>query len=196
MTIAHLLEDFASFTEDTEQQDNAEEAIEVSRLDGFEKGYQAGWDDSTNAHNQEMRNLSAEFSQNLQDFGFTYHEAFLHLTNSIEPLLQTILEKILPETAHEFLIHKVISEIKLLTNALSEPYVLATLNQANSERLKSLTSSDANVIINIQVDNSMPDSQVIFQISGNEYSFDMDLTISQIKQLVSNYFSSQTGTTI
>lgn len=193
MTISHLLEDFAGASDEVEKQDSVDEAIEVSRLDAFEKGYQAGWDDSKKAHKQELTNLSAEFSQNLQDFSFTYHEAFLHLTHAIEPLLQTILEKILPEIAHKALIPKVLAEIKSLTTHLSEPHVCATLNRANGERLQHLIAADQAVTITIDIDENLNDSQVVFKISDCEYSFDIDLTLSQIKQLVSNYFSPQAG---
>ena len=45
----------------------------------YETGYSAGWDDAVRAETEAHKRISAEFARNLQDLGFTFHEARAHV---------------------------------------------------------------------------------------------------------------------
>lgn len=116
MSIAHLLENFGAYTKKNEPE-SVEVLTEDERLDAFENGYQAGWDDAVKAKNQEADSIAAEFDQTLRDLSFTYHEAYTGILNGLRPLLTQMVEVVLPQVARQTLGQRVSD---LLYELLSE----------------------------------------------------------------------------
>ena len=88
MPLLDRYNDFGSFSDPILTTDAASSDEQESvRLEAFEKGYQAGWDDSSIAHQTEREKVSSELAQNLQDMSFTYHEAYAKLSLAMKPLL-------------------------------------------------------------------------------------------------------------
>ncbi len=75
-----------------------DEYLEEERLQAFDNGYQAGWDDSAAAFNEDQRRISGEFANNLQELSFTYHEALNRMSLSLEPMFEGLVRLVLPET--------------------------------------------------------------------------------------------------
>ena len=99
MSVSHRYRNFGGAKKPSGQQpESANELTEDLKLQAFEAGYQAGWDDASKAHADGKEKTSAEFAQNLLDMSFTYHEALAKLTVSLEPLMKKVVEKLLPET--------------------------------------------------------------------------------------------------
>ncbi len=98
MSIAHLLEDFAAQTSGVAVHLLDDEALEEQRLAAFENGYGAGWDDAVQAQEQRRDQLGADLSAALSDLSFTYHEALTRMTLSLQPMFQSLVQIVLPET--------------------------------------------------------------------------------------------------
>ncbi|MFY2824399.1 ABC transporter ATP-binding protein [Ruegeria sp. MALMAid1280] len=98
MSIAHLLEDFTLQAGGGKLHLLDEDALEEQRLAAFEQGYSAGWEDSVQAQEQSRGQVSAELAKSLEDMSFTYHEAVTRMTLSLEPMFQSLVQVILPET--------------------------------------------------------------------------------------------------
>ena len=80
-----------------------EGALEAAKLEGFDGGYRAGWDDAIKAQSDDQSRISSDFAQNLQDLSFTYHEACNQVLNAISPLLEEVVVKLLPAALHQTL---------------------------------------------------------------------------------------------
>ena len=97
--LCEFLEDFgetaASAPEATAKIDEAQ--IESERLAAFEEGYRAGWDDAAKAQTDDGAALSEGLRQSLQDVSFTYHEAYGHVMNAVAPLLEDMVQSLLPQ---------------------------------------------------------------------------------------------------
>ncbi len=98
MTIAHLLEDFSIQLGDGAFHWLDDNALEEQKLAAFEKGYGAGWEDALQAQEQNRGQLSADLAASLSDLSFTYHEAITRMTLSLEPMFQSLVQTVLPET--------------------------------------------------------------------------------------------------
>ena len=70
MTLSALLEDFSEPQPGTTVA-LTDVMIEEEKLQAFEKGYQAGWDDSAKAQKDSAAHLSEEFASNIRDLSFT-----------------------------------------------------------------------------------------------------------------------------
>ena len=71
-----------------------ETSFEEHRLEAYEQGYKAGWDDAATAQADDHTRISAGFARNLQELSFTYHEAKGQILGSLEPLLKEMVTKI------------------------------------------------------------------------------------------------------
>ncbi len=98
MSIAHLLEDFNASAAGVAVHLLDEDALEEQRLAAFEQGYGAGWEDAVQAQEQTGTQLSSDLSATLSDLSFTYQEALTRMTLSLEPMFQSLVQTILPET--------------------------------------------------------------------------------------------------
>ncbi|WP_170401227.1 ABC transporter ATP-binding protein [Ruegeria arenilitoris] len=98
MSIAHLLEDFTLQAGGGKLHLLDEDALEEQRLAAFEQGYSAGWEDAVQAQEQSRGQVSAELAKSLEDMSFTYHEAVTRMTLSLEPMFQSLVKVVLPET--------------------------------------------------------------------------------------------------
>lgn len=98
MSIAHLLEDFTLQAGAGKLHLLDEDALEEQRLAAFEQGYGAGWEDAVQAQEQSRGQVSAELAKSLEDMSFTYHEAVTRMTLSLEPMFQSLVQVVLPET--------------------------------------------------------------------------------------------------
>ncbi len=80
----------------------------------YETGYSAGWDDAVRAETEAHKRISAEFARNLQDLGFTFHEARAHVMRAFEPLLEDLIHKFVPRIAAQSLMPMVVEELMAL----------------------------------------------------------------------------------
>ncbi len=78
-------------------------AIEESKLASYEQGYKAGWDDAAAALAEDQTRIRADLARNLQQLSFTYQEARSHILKAVEPLLEEMVGRLLPDMARETL---------------------------------------------------------------------------------------------
>ena len=99
--------------------------LEAIQLASYETGYSAGWDDALRGADEDRDRIEAAFARNLEDLGFTFHEARSHVLGSLEPLLKTLVETLLPEVLQDTLVHIVNEEIMpMAANAADTPIEL------------------------------------------------------------------------
>lgn len=194
--MAHLLhlEEFEttnpSFLRDAEMIQStvgtADNAAEFSRLAGYEQGYTAGWDDASVAAKEDQARISADFSHNLLDLSFTFHEAKSHVVNSLGPLLLAIVDKMLPELVVQSLGQKILEEIlpiaELAANAPVQ-IVVAPANRASLEPL--LAAADSTCPIELSEEPTLAVGQVILRSGQLEKQIDMDGAIARILEAIS-----------
>src|SRR5690554_4305468 len=110
MSISHLLEDFTA-EPDLQTTSLSGVALEKQRLEAFESGYKAGWQDAVKAANDEAARISSDFAGNLQDVAFTMAEAQSGLLTALRPLLTGMVNSVLPHLARKTLGERVIETL-------------------------------------------------------------------------------------
>ncbi|WP_254448020.1 hypothetical protein [Ruegeria arenilitoris] len=97
MPIAHLLEDFSDNPDNGTTHLLDEEALEEHRLESFERGYSAGWEDAVAAQEQQFGQMNTDLAAALSDLSFTYQEALTRMTLSLEPMFESLVQVVLPK---------------------------------------------------------------------------------------------------
>ena len=110
MSITHMLEDFGETRRGTPVS-ITELSLEEERLEAFERGYQAGWDDCAKSQMEESRRITADLAQNLQDLSFTYEEAYAAVMQALHPLLEQMIAAVLPRLARDSLVPRLVETV-------------------------------------------------------------------------------------
>lgn len=179
--LADLLEDFGEARVETSGAMSTEE-LESLRLDSFEQGYKAGWDDAAQAQANDQRNLSSVFAQNLLDLSFTYNEAYAHMIKGLKPLLTDMTTKLLPEIMHASIGHRVAEELLRCVanlNGVTEVVILAP--EENIAAVEALLEQDFSFPISVRTDPSLAPGQVHLCFENKEIELNFDDLITDFK---------------
>lgn len=95
------------------------EDLEDLRLNAYERGYTAGWDDAMRQTADEANARQEALVRMAEGLSFTYHEAQAHVLGALEPLLQAVAEQILPELARAALVQSVGEELMSVAAGLA-----------------------------------------------------------------------------
>ncbi len=189
MSISHLLEDFGSYA----QGDSialTDVFLEEQRLEAFEKGYQAGWDDAVKAQTEDSRHISADMAQNLLDLSFTYQEARSAILDSLAPVLRQMVEVVLPRMARDFLPDRIAEEVTALASELGDHPVQITACSADTPALEALFCRDLPMTVQIETDDTMTDGQLRLQLGQTEREIDLNAVLSGVERAISDFIDS------
>ena len=166
-------------------------SLEEHRLEAFEQGYKAGWDDAAAAQAEDQARVAADFARNLQDLSFTYHQARGQILNSLEPLLKEMVSKVLPKLAYEHLSQTIIDEVLTAAQTQTEAGVQIVISPSNRPALEHLLETQENFDITILEEPSMAEGLVYLRFAETEKQIDLDSVLTNFSQSVEGYFEQQ-----
>jgi flagellar assembly protein FliH len=189
MSVSHLLEDFGALTRG-DLVEMTDVLLEEERLEAFERGYQAGWDDSAKAQESQAGHVSAEFSQAIADITFTYEEAFRNLLDGVRPLITQIVETVLPTVAHETLAPRVAEIIMQEVADHGRQAVVVCVAPSRGDALSAEDLSQTDVPVSVREDASLSTDEIRIRFDDRvEQEIDIRGTITQISAAIDSYFT-------
>ncbi|PJE27392.1 flagellar assembly protein FliH [Pseudooceanicola antarcticus] len=189
-SIARILEDFGA-PRPTHAPGLSEEELETIRLEAFENGYKAGWDDAAKAARDEQGHIAADFARNLQDLSFTYHEAHGHVLSAVKPLLEDIVEKLLPDAARETLGLRVVDQLEALAREKSTVAVEISVAPDNLRLVEGLADQDFGFPVVMQGDDTLSEGQVFLRFGTEETEIDLGEVTEGIRGALAGFFAEQ-----
>lgn len=187
MSIAHLLEDFTVQAGGGKIHLLDEESLEEQRLIAFEKGYGAGWEDAAQAQEQSRGQVSAELCQSLQDMSFTYHEAVTRMSLSLEPMFQSLMQTVLPETVERGLAARLVEQLCDMARAQIEQPMLILVPQGRSEEVQALIPPELSPAPRVIEDPSLDPAQARLQVGISRRDVDCSALLEMIAQAFDSY---------
>ncbi len=178
--------ELTDMTDERVELDQAE--LEECRLAAYEQGYTAGWDDAVAAQDGEVARLRADLGRNLQDMSFTYHEAHRHVLRTLEPLLNDMVNKVLPTIARHSLTPIVMEHLRPIAEDLAAQPVSLVANPSNRDLLERLVVNNAPFPLIVCEEKSLGDGQVYLKFGTDETRIDLDGVIEAISAAVSSFF--------
>ncbi len=162
--------------------------LEQTRLESYEAGYKAGWDDAARAEAEEQGRIGAEFARNLQDLGFTFHEARCHVMQALEPLLAGMVERVLPKLVTETLGQTIVDELlPLATEAADTPIEVVVAPQSRPA-LEDLLGESGTVPFAIVEEPSLAPGQVFLRSGKTERHIDFATAIDRIGTAINGLY--------
>ena len=167
------------------------EELEKQMLAAFENGYKAGWDDAVKTQRKDRAHISADFARNIQSVSFTYHEVQSQIMQSVEQLLQDVVEKILPQTAAAMLGQTVVEVLRPMVEAAVDAPVELVVHPENRPTLVPLVNDALSLPVTVVEENSLGVGQVFLRIGKIEKSIDLDEVLGSVKQAIDGFFDPQ-----
>jgi len=186
MTQVILLEDFgsgASFSpsESLWPDENGQNTNNnAAKTEAFEQGYKAGWDDAVQADAENHERISAEFARNLQDLGFTFHEAKMHVLKTLDKFLAQVLETLLPGVVAQTMGHRILEELKPMAQDVAETPIQVIVHPATRPALEPLLAEASSIQLEIIDEPSLGMGQVSLKAAKSEKIIDMQAILQSI----------------
>jgi flagellar assembly protein FliH len=189
MSLGHKYQNFNTFTSVSAVISEAsEEALEDQKLQSFEEGYQAGWDDAVKAQSDDKTRVSAQLDQSLQEMSFTYHEALAKLTNAMKPLMEQIVDKLLPTVARETLGAHVIEQTLDMLRDSKGHAVEIVVAKDSLPAIEALLTRELKDPFSLIGEASLSSGQAFVRIGQQEREIDVDAVVAGISDAVTAFF--------
>jgi flagellar assembly protein FliH len=183
--LATHLEDFGSSFYPMSRVSHSEETLENERLEAFDKGYRAGWDDAIKAKSDDSDQLSDTLAQNLQDLSFTYHEAHAQVLSNLAPLFDEILQKMLPAIAKDTLGEHISEQLTRAAKEMGTVTVeVIVAPGAGEEVSQCINGAVSSLPVSVKESGSVGVGQAELRLGGKEIAIDLTSVTSQITQAV------------
>lgn len=188
MSIAHLLEDFGAHSRGQPMM-MTDLLLEEIRLEAYESGFKAGWEDADKDHAQDVRQISAELAGNLRDLSFTYHEACAGLMAGLQPVLRGMVDTVLPEIARASLGVWVVEQLADLAREGLQKPIHIVCAPTNMQALDALLPEYDDPPVVLSAEPSLSEGQVYFRFGGTEYEINLDSVLAEISTAMSGFMS-------
>lgn len=154
----------------------------------FEKGYKAGWEDASAAEAQNQTRISEELSRNIQDFGFTYHEARNHVLKSLENLITELVEKVLPEIAFDSLGLAISQELIPLAKLAIDAPISIVVSPVGRPALETLLDEFCTIPFELVEETSLSSGQVFMRAGKFEKQIDFSKVLETASLALSTLY--------
>ncbi|SDX86784.1 ABC transporter ATP-binding protein [Citreimonas salinaria] len=192
--LCDYLDDFGEPVRDAEHAAPAPDPaeIEARRLEAFEEGYRAGWDDSVKAQADDSARLTSTFAQHLGDLSFTYQEAYTAIMGAIGPLLDEMIAKLLPEIARQGLGVHITEQLESLAREIGRRDVVIAVAPGRRDAVAPLIEGDFAFPVDIVEDDTLGADQADIRFGETERQIDLGDMLTAFATMVEG-FSHENG---
>lgn len=181
------LEDFASGGVDLEAQSLGGSLGSSDHRASFDEGYKCGWQDGAAASESEERELRESLSSALQALNFTYFEARQHAMQSVRPVLEAMVDAVLPRLLAESLGGRVVEALDGVAQTIEPPVTLSCAPEVE-EMLRDLVAGAVTFPVSIVAEPTLTASQAILHLNEGQTSVDLDATLKALRDSIDMFF--------
>lgn len=162
-------------------------ALEDSRLEGFEQGYQAGWEDAEAARSQTEAARRDEVIAALKAINLTFSAARAEVLQALAPLINELVARCLPQVARGAL-------PGFVTEALA-PWVAEGItdgvslicNPEDGGLLQDLSAAVEG--LSLQEDPGTPPGEVWLRSAAGEQRIDTAAALAEVTRCIEEFFT-------
>ena len=189
-SLMHLYRDFGDSTETDEPvlpASISQDTLEDIKLESFERGYSAGWEDALKAQSGSRTEAANSFIAGLQDTSFGYHEARAGLIKAMQPVLTDIMTKLLPEAAQATLGAQVVEQLTEMLRKSADQSVRIEATKENLDALEELVDGAISPPFVCVPNSDLGPAQVVLQVGAEEREIDLDQVILGISTAMAGF---------
>lgn len=167
---------------------SAPTAEEEARLTGYDDGYSAGWDDALAARDDDAARLREAVGQNLQTLNFTWHEARAHVLQSLRPLLEAMVTRLLPTLSAQAMPAMVADAMMALAAESADTPITLRLNPASRSAVEGFLTSPGALPVTVVEDAALPPGQVVLMAGPSGTRIDLDGAIAELTTALAAFY--------
>ena len=188
-SLSHRYHDFGTAdVSDVDGSGIGVEAMQDEKLQSFEAGYQAGWEDAVKAHTTDRDRIASELAQSLQDMSFTYFEAHSKLCASMRPLLHTVVTKVLPIAAHATLADQIVDLINKMLAANAEGGIEIAVSPPQLDAIQDALNLKIKPPFSLTAEPALGPGQVYLRAETIEREINLDAVLGGMAEALDAFF--------
>ena len=164
-------------------------AFEREQVSSYDNGYRAGWEEAQATLAAHDARSKADLSQHLQKLTFTYHEAQAHVLKALQPLLEYIVGRVLPQIAIETLAPIVLETLIPLADRLGQAALVLRVHPESRSTVQTLIEARTSLPLTILPDATLGEGQVHLQLGQAEAEVNLDQTTTDIANAVRGFLN-------
>jgi len=189
MSVSHLYQNFhGRLSTPKDAATSTDEALDDARLDSFEAGYQAGWDDAVKAQGDTDAKLTEEFVQSIQDMSFTYHEAYRKLSVGMKPVMAAIVTTLLPKVAEQAVGLQIMDQLTELMANESNTLLEIAVAPEKRQLVEQLLSNQVAVPFTVTEETALSSGQIYLRAADAEREINLDAVFEGISTAIDAFF--------
>lgn len=191
MTITHLLEDF-TFSKSGTGLAIDRAMLEEERLSAFEQGYQAGWDDSIQAAGGMEKKALDDIAKALSSISSSRSETYSKLLLSLYPLINNLVDSVLPLILRESLGIRIKSIIHDFLEKNEADEIVVSIPESQRDVLSIIKPHLSEFPVRFSETHREEVAQISVGFGGaDELEIDSHHLVSQIKESIDQFFSEE-----
>lgn len=192
MTASHLFEDFGEAPiQARESSDLGIEEVEDQKLQAFENGYQAGWDDAIRAQSDTGKHVSAGLAASLQDASFEYHEVRNTLKNAVHDIMSGVTKTLLPAIARESLGAHICEQVLAMAHTGLEHTIEVAVAPDSADAVRTVLHAGLEGPFEITTDPLLAPTQAFLRLGRDEREIHLEHMLDEISTTVTAFFETQ-----
>lgn len=160
-----------------------------ARLEAYDKGYVAGWEDAAAAVSDEAAQVRAELGRSLQSLAFTFQEARTHVLQAIEPVILQLVSRVLPEAARSGLGQTILDHVLPLVRQAAEAEIRVMVHPSQREAAEDLLSATPGLPVVVGEEPTLGPGQARLLLGQTETRIDLDAALDEIGRLTRDFFT-------
>jgi len=168
-------------------QDNVQS--EEAKLEAFENGYKAGWDDAAKSHAENLDNVSVELARNLQELSFTFHEARAQILKDMRAVFSELMEKIMPRIAAENMPAIIAEQIAEIAQSEVNTRIELLVHPSNVESVSNLMPAPDQLDVVVVAEPSLGDGQARLVFADGEQNVDLSAVLQTAQEKTEGFFN-------
>lgn len=168
------------------------EEVEDIRLNAYERGYGAGWEDGGQQAEAEETARKAAFARQAEQLCFTYHEARGHVLSAVKPVIAAMLDTVLPAAVRASVVPLVIEQLMPLAHAAAEAPI--RLRIARGRRADFEAAFEGLVLppLDLVEADDLAEGQAEFAFGALETRIDLTEAAASVRAAIDRFYLIQT----
>lgn len=192
MQLSKIYEDFGEARQLSKPAANLNsEEIEDQKLDAFENGYQAGWDDAVKVHNETRAQINEALTESLRDLSFEYHQMRRDFSEAARSIVSEVIDKALPAMARATLGAHLKDLVTSHARKALDSGVELTIHPDVFAEMSDLLDDELSATVTLIEDNSLSSMQAMLRLGKQEHEVDLERTIKDMRESISTFFATQ-----
>jgi flagellar assembly protein FliH len=167
------------------------EEVEDQKLEAFENGYQAGWEDAIKAQASTGAHVSTDLAARLQDASFEYHEVRNTLNGAVNDIMTELVKTLLPKIAQESLGAHVREQVAAMARSGLERTIEIVVAPESEDAVRSVLDAEVGPPFELVADEHLAPAQVILRLGPDEREINLVRIVDEIGTMVTAFFETE-----